>query len=255
MMDYLDLLKGQFNNQINVLEKRVGIFQLIAPLYHEDGDMVDIFLEEAKDAPGRVRVCDHGMTLMRLSYDFDLNTENKERVFQEILTENAISEDDGNLFIDATPESLYPTIMQFAQTVAKVSNIQVLRREIIRGLFYDEFGEFVEADLARYTPQRRYFPLPERDDLEVDYLLNSSARPIYLFAVKDATKARLVTISCLEFRQHRLPFRGFVVHEDLSALPRKDQTRITSAAHKQFPTLPDFMVLGMQFIDEELMHA
>ncbi len=255
MMDYLDLLKGQFNNQISVLQKRAGIVQLIAPFYHEDGDMVDIFLEEAKDAPGRVRVCDHGMTLMRLSYDFDLNTENKERVFQEILTENAISEDDGNLFIDATPESLYPTIMQFAQTVAKVSNIQVLKREIIRGLFYDEFDEFVDADLAQYVPQKRYYPLSERDDLEVDYLLNSSARPIYLFAVKDATKARLVTISCLEFRQHGLPFKGFVVHEDLSALPRKDQVRITSAADKQFPSMPDFRQYAKQFINAERLPA
>jgi len=254
-MRYLDLLKEQFNSQVDMYEKRPGVFQLIAPLYHEDGDMVDIFLEDAKGAPGRVRVCDHGMTLMRLSYDFDLNTENKERVFQEILAENAITEEDGNLFIEATPEGLYPAILQFAQTVAKVSNMQVLKREMIRNLFYEEFGEFVETDLSRYGAQKQHFPLPERDDLEVDYLLNSSARPVFLFAAKDATKARLVAISCLEFRVHKIPFKGFVVHEDFGSLPRKDQVRITSAADKQFPTLEDFREYAVQFIDAELATA
>jgi len=254
-MRYLSLLQRQFNNQVNVREKRPGIFQLIAPLYHEDGDMVDIFLEDAKGAPGRVRVCDHGMTLMRLSYDFELNTPNKERVFQQILAENAITEEDGNLFIEATPEGLYPTILQFAQTVAKVSNMQVLKREMIRGLFYEEFGEFVEADLSRYGPQKQRFPIEDRDDLEVDYVLNSSPRPVFLFAVKDATKARLVTISCLEFRRNGLSFKGFVVHEDFGSLPRKDQVRITSAADKQFPSLPDFRDNAAQFVDAELMHV
>jgi len=254
-MQYLSLLQRQFNNQVNVREKRPGIFQLIAPLYHEDGDMVDIFLEDAKGAPGRVRVCDHGMTLMRLSYDFELNTPNKERVFQQILAENAITEEDGNIFIDATPEGLYPAILQFAQTVAKVSNIQVLKRELIRSLFYDEFGEFVETNLSRYGPQKQQFPLEDRDDLEVDYVLNSSPRPVFLFAAKDATKVRLVTISCLEFRRHGLSFKGFVVHEDFGSLPRKDQVRITSAADKQFTSMPDLKENGAQFIDAELVHA
>jgi hypothetical protein len=254
-MEYLDLLQGQFNNQVRVYEKRPGIIQLIVPLYHEDGDMVDIFLEEAKDAPGRVRVCDYGMTLMRLSYDFDLNSPNKERVFQQILAENAISEDDGNLFIETAPEGLYPAILQFAQGVAKVSNMQVLKREMIRSLFYEEFGDFVQTGLSRYNPQGKYLPLPDRDDLEVDYLLNSSARPVFLFAAKDATKARLVTISCLEFRQHKLPFKGFVVHEDFGSLPRKDQVRVTSAADKQFPSLLDFREYAVQFVDAELVPA
>ncbi len=63
------------------------------------------------------------MTLMRLSYSFDVDTPNKERIFQEILSENRIKEENGNLFLETTPESLYPAVLQFAQTVAKVSNM------------------------------------------------------------------------------------------------------------------------------------
>jgi hypothetical protein len=52
-------------------------------IYHEDGDMVDIFLENPPNGNGDrlVRVCDHGMTLMRLSYSYDLDTPKKEEIF------------------------------------------------------------------------------------------------------------------------------------------------------------------------------
>jgi hypothetical protein len=45
MKEYLDALKSQFNDRIRFVEKRPDIFQLIAPFYHEDGDMLEIFLE------------------------------------------------------------------------------------------------------------------------------------------------------------------------------------------------------------------
>src|ERR1039458_5172378 len=109
-MNYLDLLKEQFNHHILFREKRPGVMQLVAPLYHEDGDMIDIFLEPTNGGNEKVRICDHGMTLMRLSYSFDLDTPNKERIFQRILVENRVNEENGNLFTEANPESLYPTI-------------------------------------------------------------------------------------------------------------------------------------------------
>ena len=68
---------------------------MLAPLFHEDGDMVDIFIDELPNGSNRVRVSDHGMTLMRLTYTFDVDTENKMRIFNRILAENRISEQDG----------------------------------------------------------------------------------------------------------------------------------------------------------------
>ena len=69
---------------------------------------------------------------------------------------------------------------------------------------------------------------PERDDLEVDYSFPLNGTSLYLFGVKDSSKARLTTISCLEFIRHSLPFRSVIVHEDFDALPRKDRSRIRS---------------------------
>lgn len=72
-MRYIALLKEQFNHQIAFREKRPGIFQMIAPLYHEDGDMIEIFLENLYGNDTPIRICDHGMTIMRLSYNFDID--------------------------------------------------------------------------------------------------------------------------------------------------------------------------------------
>jgi len=52
-----------------------------------------------------------------------------------------------------------------------------------------------------------------------------------MFGVKDDDKARLATISCLEFQRRRLPFKGVMLHQDLEGgITKKDRTRITSAS-------------------------
>jgi len=248
IMDYLELLRSQFNNRVRLREKRPNVLQLEAPLYYEDGDMIDIFIERPKNG-GKIKVCDFGMTLMRLSYGFDIDTPNKERILHRILSENQVTETDGNLCIETEPESLYPAVLQFAQVVGKVSNMQLYRREVVQSLFYEMLQEFVEENLGNYTPASNVLPIPERDDLEVDWQFNLPTKPFYMFGVKDSAKARLVTISCLEFHRARLPFTSMVVHEDFENLPRKDRNRITSAVDKQFISLDDFRENGAGYLE------
>jgi hypothetical protein len=176
--------------RFRVLERRPGVIQVLAPPFHEDGDMVDIFLDEARNGTSKLRVSDHGMALMRLTYSYDLDTENKQRIFSRILSE--------------------------------------------------------------YNPRPRALPIPEHDEHEVDYQFDAGPRPLYLFGVKDNDKARLATISCLEFLRHRLPFKSVMVHQDFeSGISRKDRTRITNAADKQFTSLDDFRETGPQFFERE----
>jgi hypothetical protein len=251
-MNYLDLLRDQFNDHVALREKRPGVMQLIAPLYHADGDMMDIFLEKCSNGHDRIRVSDHGLTLMRLSYSYDLDTPNKERILQRMLGESGVSEDNGKLFMESEPDSLYPTIMQFAQTVAKVSNMRLCKREIIQSLFYEQLREFVQTTLQRFNPEVKVLPVPNRDDLEVDYRFLDTSRQVFLFGVKDTDKARLTAISCLEFRRADLRFNCAAVHEDFDSLPRKDKTRLTSAVDKQFVSLADFRENGSRYLAQEL---
>src|ERR1035441_1699455 len=97
---------------------------------------------------------------------------------------------------DTTWESLYHAILQFAQTVARVSNMQLFKREVIQSMFLELLEEFINEKLGRYSPRLNVFPIPERDDLEVPIAFEIAPRPVYLFGVKDNSQARLVTISC-----------------------------------------------------------
>ncbi|MDP8237820.1 MAG: DUF1828 domain-containing protein [Candidatus Hatepunaea meridiana] len=240
MNDFLTLLRTQFNNHVALKEKRPGIFQLLAPLFHEDGDMVDIFLEWTSEEQNTIRVCDYGLSIMRLSYTYEIDTQNKERIFHRILKDNRIKEDNGNLYIIAKPGNLYPAIMQLAHVISKVTNMSYFKREVIKSLFYEMLTEFINESLLKYNPTHRFFPIHQRDDLEVDYKFDVNSRPIYLFGVKDDAKARLTTISCLEFERAKIPFKSVVVHEDFNSLSKKDRSRITNTVDKQYTSLETF---------------
>ena len=250
MEKYLDILRHQFNDRIRFVEKRSGIFQLIAPFYHEDGDMLEIYLEGLKE-DGKIRISDHGMTIMRLSYEYEIDTPNKRRIFEKMLAENRLLEKDGRLYLEADLDVLYPSVLQFAQAVGKVSNMKLYKREVIKSLFYELLDEFINEQLVRFQPEPKVLPIPERDDLEVDYSFKGFPRPLYLFGVKDDTKARLTTISCLEFQRADIPFKSVAVHEDFEDLSKKDRKRITSAADKQFVDLDDFTNHGEDYFDRE----
>jgi hypothetical protein len=213
--------------------------------------MLDIYLKELANGGNLIRICDYGMTLMRLSYSYDIDTPNKEKIFKRILLENGVCFDQGNIYIDAKPEEIYPRVMQFSQVVAKISNMSYFKREVIKSLFYELLDEFVEESLQKYNPQRGILPIAERDELEVDYKLEVGKKPFYMFGVKDRDKARIVTISCLEFIRGGLPFRSIAVLEDSDNLGRKDRDRLTNAIDKQFPTLDDFRESGIPYLKRE----
>lgn len=251
-MNPLDVLKTEFNGHVAFRERRLGLVQIVAPLFHEDGDMIDIFLDMHSNGDQKVRISDHGLTLMRLSYSFDLDTENKQRIFHRILSENRMQEEDGRIHMDTEPERLFPAVLQFAQTVAKISSMRHFRREVIQSLFYELLEEFIEERLAAFSPRRRVYPIPEHDEYEVDFQFDLSSRPIFLFGVKDDAKARLATISCLEFQRRHIPFKSVIVHDDFEdGISKKDRTRITSASDKQFMSLDDFQENGPQFFARE----
>jgi len=255
-MNAVELLREQFNSHVAVREKRPGVLQLVAPLFHEDGDMMDIFLDMPNNnnaSPAqKIRIGDHGLTLMRLSYIFDIDTPNKEKIFHRILAENGVAEENGEFFIEAAPESLYTAVLQFSQAVSKICNMRYFKREVLASLFEEMLAEFIQADLQRFRPTQTVLPIPDRDDLEVDWEFRPNGVPLYLFAVKDVNRARLATISCLEFQRHPLKFKSIAVHEDIDKLGRKDRNRLTNACDKQFTSLDEFKENAVPYLEREV---
>ena len=248
MEDILQNIKSDFNGKVSIKEKRPGIFQLLLPIYHEDGDMIDIFIKQKSNS---YTICDFGLTLQRLSYTYDIDTDNKELILQRILQENGLVEENGNICMNTKPETIYTDIMHITQAYAKIGSMKYFKREVIENLFYEMLDDFIVKELQDFKPQKKVFPIPDRDDLEADYSFSPNGHPIYLFGVKDVAKARLATISCLEYRMQKVNFRGWVVNEDFDKLPRKDRSRLTNTIDKQFTSFEEFKVNAKEFLERE----
>ena len=109
---------------LNFYERRPGIHQVIIPIFHEDGDMVDIYVHDSRKGEGYVRICDFGMTLMRLSYTFDVSTPARERILESVLINNGVKRGDDGLYLDAPIGIVYQSMLQFAGCVQKVCNMR-----------------------------------------------------------------------------------------------------------------------------------
>ncbi len=221
----------------DVYERETGDCQLVVPILHEDGDMVDIYLDDSPLGDGYVRICDFGMALMRLSYTFDLSTSAREEIIRSILINNRVDNDTGNFYLDVPVDRVYEGILQFAECVQKVCNMRYWGREVVRNAFYADLQEYVTTGLNEFSPVADLTPLTDYPVISVDWALTHNNRDLFLFGVRGNNKAKSVAICLLEFKKAQLPFISFVVHEDMGGLGKKEQDYLTRNADKQYPDL------------------
>ena len=234
-----NLLRDITREGFDVYERRPGKFQLIAPISHEDGDMVDIYLQDSPEDENRIRICDFGMAIMRLSYTYELNTDARQKIFDSILINNGIQSNEGNLYLDTTPEMLYESVLQFAGCVQKVCNMRYWGREIVRSTFYEDLKDYDTTELEQFDPKQDDLPLPDYRILTVDWSLSYKNRNFYLFGVLGNDKAKSTAIALLEFKKANLSFISLVVYENMQDLGRKEVTYLTRNADNQYPNLID----------------
>ena len=233
-------LRGDFGKSVALYERRSGAFQVILPIFHEDGDMIDVYLQSSPLGGEMIRVCDFGLTLMRLSYAYEINTETRERIFESILAHNGVHNDGGNLYLDTSADMLCRSILQFTGCAQKICNMRYWHRENVHSEFMEHLNEYVTAELGKYDPQKDVSPLQDYKILTVDWRLISPKRDFYLFGVGGDSKAKTAAIALLEFQKANLQFLSLVVHESMEDLSRKTLAYLTKNADKQFPTLDDF---------------
>ena len=148
-------LNSPLSAGFDLYERRPGNHQLILPIHHEDGDMVEIYLQDSPKGEGYVRICDFGLTLMRLSYTYDISTTTRQQIFDSILINNGVGNEEGNLYLDAPMDKLPESIFQFAGCAQKVCNMRYWSREITRSAFYEDLGGLHHRRVDDLFSQRR----------------------------------------------------------------------------------------------------
>lgn len=125
----------------------------------------------------------------------------------------------GELLISATMENLVQSIFQFTQLVAKVSNIDILRRETVKSLFFENLADCILSNAKKYAVESNFTPTRDRQ-LIVDYRLTGdhSARPLFVFGINENTKASKTVISCLNFQKQHIPFRSLIIQRTSNLL-------------------------------------
>ena len=233
-------LNYRMNGGFDFYERRPGKYQLILPILHEDGDMVDVYFQESPLGEDHIRICDFGMTIMRLSYTFEISSPTREEIFNSILINNQVNNNEGNLYLDAPLDRLYEAILQFAGCVQKVCNMRYWTRETVRSAFYEDLREYVEVGLSDFCPRSDHSPLLEHPLLTVDWSLTHNQRDFYLYGVRGNEKAKNVAISLLEFQKAGLSYISLVVHENMDDLGRRESSHLTRNADKQYSELDLF---------------
>lgn len=236
------------NGNIRLSEKRPDILQVHLPFFHEDGDMYDIFVEPTEN-PKKIRVSDYGMTLLRLSYTFEVDTPTREKILNRIVYSNRFEILNGIVFTVVEIEKVYQAIMLLSQIIGKISNMKLYQRETIQNLFFEQLDQFIGDNLSMYYPDKTYYPISESTEYEVSYCFNHREIPLYLFAVNNPSNAKLATISCLKFRAEGIKFASIIVLENLDSVSKKDLSRLLSVSDKNFPTLIDFTENASAFFE------
>ena len=249
-MEIEHLLQKSFGALVSLEDVAPNIKRIYAPFFHEDGDMISMYLEQSGDS---WIIRDFGNTLMRVSYTFDLDSKNKIDILNGIVKSNYGRLENGELLVSTTSENIVQSIFQFTQIVAKASNIDILRRESIKSLFFENLADCIITNSKNYKVESNFMPTRDKQ-LLVDYRLTGdhSLKPLFVFGINENTKASKTVISCLNFQKQHIPFRSLIIHEDFESLSSFYRNQITNTADKQFTSLDDFKSEGFDYIEREL---
>lgn len=248
-MTFVDDIQSCLITKVQLKEKRPNIYQVLAPFYHEDGDMLEVYIEKSNTS-NRLKICDFGHTLMRLSYNIELSG-NNEKVYHQILKENLLDEKDGNIFIETSLENLNSTFLHYAHSIGKISSLHYFDHKRKQSMFYETLFEFVETSLQSFCPCRDYVPLTSHPENKVDIMFETNRLPLFLFGVQGDIKAADVINSCLEFKLEHIEYKSIVVYENFDALSKKTQNRILRTTDKQFLGLEHFKADGADYLKKE----
>lgn len=227
-----DLLKKSFRKSFSMERRRNRLYQIFIPIFHDDGDMMDIFVQEMDDG---LRVCDSGMTVMRLSYTFDISTDRRKKILADILSEAGAFMDEGNIYIPSSPELLFENVMQLSQTISKISALRYTSQKHVASLFYEDVENYILSSLKGFFPQKNYVPIKEHDEFSVDYFFPIKNKPpVFLFAIRGNEKALSSALAVLAFQKGNMNFTSIAVHDNFSRLKTSTQKKITNVMDKQF---------------------
>lgn len=109
--------------------------------------MYDLFVEECPGNTNLLRISDHGLTLMKLSYNFEIDTPKRKEILESTISQNRCLYDSGIIYLDIYPQQFIMGVYQFAQVISKINAMDMLSYDIVQSLFYENLNSYMEENL------------------------------------------------------------------------------------------------------------
>lgn len=209
------------------------------PFERRDGDYVTLFVEPTLAG---WHVSDMGTTLMRLSYENDLSrllNGARGKLFYSLISESGLSEDDGEIFCEVPGDQLSEGLFRLAQGIVRVEDLGLWTRSRTESTFYDDLREKLRSIIPEERLRENYIvPNVEKaENYVVDYMVQTGARPLFVFGVNGRDKARLATITLQHIQQFEDNFDSLIVFSQMKDIPQVDVQRLMVAANDIVPDI------------------
>lgn len=225
---------------VKIVERSEGLLFVSTPLNFSDGDAYSIYLKSLPT--GGLRITDMGGTLMHLSYENDVQKfreGTRGKVFNQILSEMNLSEDEGEFYIDTPTDKLGSSLFRFGQAITQLHDLTFLTRIRVESTFYEDLREKLRSYVDAERVHEGYIVpgVMNADDYPVDYFIEGGTMPLYLFGVPNRDKARLATIILQHLIAAGADFNSMVVFQNASDVPARDLNRLMNAANDMIASL------------------
>ena len=228
--DLQQRLCDQLCTAVRVEQRPDGELMLVTGFEFPDGDRYPIYLSEAL---GGIRLSDKGDTLMRISYDSDIDTffaGSRGLLVERILGEERVSQDHGVFYLDTPADRLSDALFRYGRALTRIYNLTLHSKSRAASTFYDDLADliFQTADEKRIQRDHLLPDIPNSEAYPIDYRFEGkSGGQVFLYGVPNRDKARLITAILAHFHRLQLDFDSILVFSDQAEIPRLDLARLS----------------------------
>ncbi|MGI6545561.1 MAG: DUF1828 domain-containing protein [Fastidiosipilaceae bacterium] len=120
---YEKTVKQQVERHYTLIEISPDTFQMVVPYFHDDGDMIEIYLRPTNGLDENTIITDLGMTLMRLSFTEDIEELSIQEQIDSTVNSQRIDFNDDEFSLICDSSDIISVIGSFAQFISKIVSI------------------------------------------------------------------------------------------------------------------------------------
>lgn len=215
---------------VRVVQRPDGKMMIRTGFEFPDGDRYPIHVS---GVPGGVRLSDKGHTVMRISYDHDIDAflrGSRGLLVERILDEEGMERTGWVFHLDAPTDRLPDAVFRFGRALTRVYDLTLHSRSRTASTFYSDLADLILqiADETRVQQDHLLPGIPNAEAYPVDYRVEGkNGTQVFLYGVPNRDKARLTTIMLSHFHRHHLDFDSILVFNNLAEIPRMDLARLS----------------------------